>query len=217
MYSESSKLLYAEIFKIAEAAIDDEVLFKESGIWGGIKRVGRKVWKVLTTPISFGEKPVVTVAKPVSRKASKIKSAPKVKKSKADIKKEKEMELFRRAIIEEASGGKKDKLPMWPFIVGGGVLFTAPIIYSLMKKKEPSEEYPFSYKTSALPEILAGIAIGGIPAYVLGSAKKNKEVARAHYLGYGSGLATGMAAPEVVKKIEKMQKILNVLEGEHNE
>jgi len=220
MYSESSKLLYAEIFKIAEAAIDEEILFKESGIFSGVRRAAGKVWEVLNTPIhiSFGKKPTVPAAKPVSQEVPKVKSTPKVKKSKAEIKKEKEIEQFRRAVIEEASGGKKSKLPMWPFILGGGALFTAPIIYSLMKKKnKPSEEYPFPYKTSALPEILAGVAIGSIPAYVLGSAKKDKEVARAHYLGYGSGLATGIAAPEVVKKIEKMQKILNVLEGDQNE
>jgi hypothetical protein len=221
MYSESSKLLYAEISKIAEAAIDEELLFKESGIFSGVRRVAGKAWEFLNTPIhiSFGKKPTtVSTAKPVSQGVPKVKSTSKVKKSKAEIKKEKEIEQFRRAVIEEASGGKNSKIPMWPFIVGGGALFMAPIVYSLMKKKkQTAEEYPFPYKTSALPEILAGVAIGSIPAYVLGSAKKDKEVARAHYLGYGSGLATGIAAPEVVKKIEKMQKILNVLEGEQNE
>jgi hypothetical protein len=219
MYSESSKLLYAEISKIAEAAIDEELLFKESGIFSGMRRAVGKAWEFLNTPIhiSFGKKPAVPTAKPVSQKVPKVKPTSKIKKSKAEIKKEKEIEQFRRAVIEEASGNKKSKIPTWPFIVGGGALFMAPIVYSLMKKKKSSEEYPFPYKTSALPEILAGVAIGSIPAYVLGSAKKDKEVARAHYLGYGSGLATGIAAPEVVKKIEKMQKILNVLEGEQNE
>ena len=220
MYSESSKLLYAEISKIAEAAIDDELLFKESGIFSGIRNAASKTWEILNTPIhiSFGKRPVVSGAKPVSPK--NVKTQPNVrpvKKSKAQIKKEKEQEQFRKAVIESQSGGGKGKFPTWPWIVGGAALFGAPIAYSLMKSKSPKEEYPSPYKASVLPELLAGVAIGGIPAYVLGSAKKDKEVAKAHYLGYGSGLATGMAAPEVVKKIEKMQRVLNTLEGDQDE